>query len=104
MEMFLVLLAMSAVCTVVSATLFAAAVRHGEADAAKAAPVRPALRKETSFFIEDAPASVPGRIPTEVLVLQIERHVRLEQAAGEAFVHAPTVGALHRPTPTSLIN
>ena len=37
-------------------------------------------------------------VPSDVLALQIERHVRLEQAAAERFHEFPSVEALHMPT------
>ena len=43
-------------------------------------------------------------VPIEVLLLQIERHVRLEQAAAESFHDAPTVEALHAPTTSPLMH
>jgi hypothetical protein len=37
-------------------------------------------------------------VSAEVLALQIERHVRLEQAAAERFHQFPSVEALRTPT------
>jgi hypothetical protein len=34
-------------------------------------------------------------VPVELLLLQLERHVRLEQAAAESFLMAPTLQSLH---------
>jgi hypothetical protein len=38
------------------------------------------------------------RVTADALVLQIERHVRLEHAAAEAFLQFPTVEALRMQT------
>ncbi len=46
----------------------------------------------------------PGRVPIEALLLQIERHVQLEQAAAESFHFAPTVEALHSRTMSPLVH
>ena len=43
--------------------------------------------------------AAPARdVPSDVLVLQIERHVRLEHAAAESFLQFPSVEALRMPT------
>jgi hypothetical protein len=107
MEMFLMALALSLLGVAVSAALFAAATRGvdepGELDAARAAR-RPAA--ETRFFVEVPPATAPPRplVPVELLLLQIERHVRLEQAAGESFLQAPTAQSLHCRTSSPLMH
>jgi hypothetical protein len=44
------------------------------------------------------PAWAGLRVPSDVLALQIERHVRLEQAVAEGFRQFPSVEALHSPT------
>ena len=41
-------------------------------------------------------------VPLEVLLLQIERHVRLEQAAAESFIHLPSPEALNLRTQSPL--
>lgn len=115
MEMFLTLLAMSLLVTVVSAALFAAATREGRRP--------PAPRAETPraeagrFFVSGAgatdPASVdvpgvegplPEPVPLETLLLQIERHIRLEQAAAESFHGSPNGESLHTRTSSPLVN
>jgi hypothetical protein len=44
------------------------------------------------------------RVPIEALLLQIENHVRLEQAAAESFLQTPTPALLHSRTMSSLVN
>jgi len=58
------------------------------------------------FFAERAsvPLVVPPRVPIEALLLQIENHVRLEQAAAESFVETPTAALLHTKTISPLVN
>jgi hypothetical protein len=100
MEMFLTLLVLSLLVTVVSALIFAAATRDARPPAT-AADER-LLELPPQVFADDrAPLSRQG-VPIEVLLLQIERHVRLEQAAAESFHRAPTVEALHSPTTSPL--
>jgi hypothetical protein len=43
-------------------------------------------------------------VPIEVLLLQLERHVRLEQAAAESFHWCPTPEALHMNTSSPLVH
>lgn len=102
MEMFLVTAAISLLGVVVSAALFLAAthdVRGSAPTAHKAEQPLPASR----FFADDR-APRPDRVPVETIVLQIERHVRLEQAAAESFHFAPTADALHSRTVSHLVH
>jgi len=43
-------------------------------------------------------------VPIEVLLYQIENHVRLEQAAAESFVAFPTQALLHSKTTSPFVN
>ena len=100
MEMFLMVLALSVVGVLVSGVLFAAATRDvGRSGNALLSPV--AAPDEERFFMLRPPiASDAAR--ADALVLQIERHVRLERAAAEAFLQFPTVEMLHIQTLTPL--
>jgi hypothetical protein len=104
MEMFLMALALSLLGVAVSAGLFAAATRG--VDEPRYLDVRAPARRaasRTTFFAE-APAPSAPTVPIEVLLLQIERHVRLEQAAAETFLHAPTAQSLHCRTSSPLVH
>jgi hypothetical protein len=51
------------------------------------------------------PTAMSSRqVPIEVLLLQIENHVRLEQAAAESFLAFPTHDHLHSKTPSPFVN
>lgn len=100
MEMFLMALALSLLGVTVSAVLFAAATRQIPHEAARQPDVPVVV--PARFFGEDAP-SMP-RIPIEALLLEIERHVRLEQAAAESFLHSPTVESLNSRTMSRLVH
>ena len=50
------------------------------------------------------PAVPPLRAPIEVLLLQIENHVRLEQAAAESFLAFPSQALLHSKTTSPFMN
>jgi len=68
------------------------------AKAAAAAPAR--------FFVGPAiiPVAEHAQVPLEALLLQIESHVRLEQAAAESFLQTPTPALLHSKTISPLMN
>ena len=44
------------------------------------------------------------QVPIELLLLQIENHVRLEQAAAESFIEFPTQALLHSKTTSPFVN
>ena len=93
MVMFLMGLGIGLLGLAVSAMAFGAAVRPLEAAPAQpeAQPVAP-----SKFFIEAAaPRASQPAVPVEVLLLQLEQHIRLEQAAAEGFLSAPTSESLH---------
>ncbi len=103
MEMFLMVATVSLLGMVVSIGLFAAATRETGPSEVKAVPAA-----APRFFLADAapvvqPVAQP-RVPIEVLLLQIERHVRLEQAAAESFLDAPTIRSLHSRTTSPLVH
>jgi hypothetical protein len=102
MEMFLMALALSLLGVTVSAVLFAAATRQEAGDEAQPALERPVL-VQPRFFGDEQEAGAP-RVPAEALLLEIERHVRLEQAAAESFRLAPTAESLHSPTVSRLVH
>lgn len=101
--MFLMALALSLLGVAVSASLFAAATRDE-----RRPPNAPQPRKDVqpavpARFFADGRAPV-SPVPVEVLVLQLERHIRLEQAAAEAFLHQPTRESLHSRTQSPLVH
>jgi hypothetical protein len=54
---------------------------------------------------EPVPTVVPPvQVPIEVLLLQIENHVRLEQAAAESFLAFPSQALLHSKTTSPFVN
>jgi len=106
MDMLLMGLCMTFVGVAVTAMAFVAATRprwstpavQPELPAAKVAPAR--------FFSYHVAASIPLQplVPIEVLLQQIENHVRLEQAAAESFVAFPTQALLHSKTTSPFVN
>jgi hypothetical protein len=108
MEMFLMAAVMSLLAVAVSAVLFAAATRDARPTAAKPAR-QPALEPQRFFAAaaDAGPAAEPAReaaVPVEALLLKIEQHIRLEQAAAESFLHTPSGQSLHSRTTSRLVN
>jgi hypothetical protein len=106
MEMFLMALALSLLGVTVSAIAFAAATQTGSAEPVpEAASARERFaEQESGFFVEQRWPAIETQVPIEVLLLQIERHVRLEHAAAEAFQQAPTADLLHSRTASPLVH
>lgn len=108
MEMFLMALCVSVFGLGVAAAAFGAATRSESSDS-PAQPQLPLARPvaPTRFFSDSAPASpvLPSQqVPIDVLLLQIENHVRLEQAAAELFLATPTQAQLHTKTNSPFVN
>lgn len=103
MVMFASLLIMSLLAVAVCAAAFSAATRG---ESRREPGPQPRLGLEPPRFFAGSPAKGPEApaIPVEVLLSQIERHVRLEQAAAEAYLDLPTRDSLHSPTASPFLN
>lgn len=105
MTLVLTLVCVSLVLTVVSAVLLSSLFRTDSAT-----PVAPPVRPEAgspAFFAKPAPGpsgAVASTVPVDVLLLQLERHIRLEQAAAESFHLSPTAATLHMSTASPLMH
>ena len=108
MEMFLMALCMSVFGLAVSAIAFSAATGSTRPQEPAQPTLQPTARQplqEPRFFAVEAPRpAAPPRVPIEVLLLQLEQHVRLEQAVAESFLHAPSTQALHSRTTSPLVH
>jgi len=107
MEMLLMGLCMTVFGLAVAAVAFGAATRP-ESSAPKVQPALPAVKVTPARFFSDyvvppIPPQQP-RVPIEVLLQQIENHVRVEQAAAESFVEFPTHALLHSKTTSPFVN
>ena len=104
MELLILLIfPLGAVALVVAALAYWA----GGAEELPAVERTEAPAKSAPAFFGDviAPAQTARmQAPVEVLLLQIEKHVRLEQAAAESFLEFPTSALLHRRTVSPLVN
>ena len=110
MEMLLMGACLSIFGLAVACLAFGAATREPETVSAPAAAeqkeaVRIAAVPER-FFVEPPvlPMAARSRVPMEALLLQIENHVRLEQAAAECFLESPDAFLLHSRTTSALVN
>ncbi len=105
MEMFLMGLCLSLLGVAVAALTFRAATRP-ESSTPQVRPALPAVKAAPArFFSERGVPAIPSQqVPIEVLLLQIEKHVRLEQAAAESFVEFPSHALLHSKTTSPFVN
>jgi len=101
MLMFATILIMSLLAVAVCAVAFGAATR-GEARSAAQPERRLALEPPRFFASPAAKTAERSLVPVEMLLSQIERHVRLEQAAAEAYLDMPTRDALRSRTTSPL--
>jgi len=115
MEMFLMAVCMTLFGVAVSAMAFGAAtsdVREQQAATLNSKVDEALASMPERFFARDTaptinvppPAVTVPRVPIEVLLAQIERHVRLEHAAAESFLYDPTVESLHSRTTSPLVH
>ena len=106
MEMLLMGVCISVFGLAVAALAFGAATRPEATVAAQPARQPELQPAKPRFFIDQAtiPTMIPDSVPIEALLLQIENHVRLEQAAAESFVEFPTANLLHSKTISPLVN
>ena len=107
MEMLLMGICISVFGMAIACAAFGAAVQTAQAaPEVQPEPVKAIALAPTHFFItsDSTPAPAQPRVPLEALLLQIENHVRLEQAAAESFLSAPTSALLHGRTISPFVN
>jgi hypothetical protein len=111
MEMLLMGLCMSVFGIGVAALAFGAATRSESSDSTVQPRVPLVKAAASARFFSDhvalpaVPPVVPAsQVPIEVLLLQLENHVRMEQAAAESFIAFPTQDRLHTKTTSSFVN
>jgi hypothetical protein len=108
MEMLLMGLCVSIFGLAVAAAAFGAATRS-ESSNPSAQPELPRVKAvaPARFFTDRVPVTPtvpPLQVPIEILLLQIENHVRMEQAAAESFLASPTNAQLHSKTTSPFVN
>ncbi len=104
MEMFLMGLCLSLLGVAVSALTFGVATRGQRAADAQTAGRKIAIPAPQFFVADETKPAAAARVPAEILLAQLEQHVRLEQAAAESFLHLPTNESLHLRTKSPLMN
>lgn len=108
MEMFLMVAAISLFALGVTCAAFQAAMKPEQPELPKPECEPKPLTAPRRFFAEGVTPPVAGvgrpRVPIEVLLAQIENHVRLEQAAAECFLEAPGAVLLHSKTISPFVN
>lgn len=107
MEMFLMVLCMSMFGLAIAAIAFGAATRPESSSSRVQPELRPVKAVAPGRFFTDQvipPAAPRTHVPTEILLTQIENHVRLEQAAAESFIAFPSQARLHSKTTSPFVN
>ena len=105
MEMLLTVLFASFFGIAAAFAAFVASV--GPRDTKPEAAPEPIMAADSSRFFTSrtpAPAAQSQQFPVEALVLQLENHVRLEQAAAESFLADPNAALLHSRTVSPFVN
>jgi hypothetical protein len=104
MFMFLSVLA----ATFAALSVGALVVTAGSSQRPESLTFAPDLAKdvdESQFFGTEAETPVlPHLVPVEVVLSQLQQHVRLEQAAAESFLAGPTSASLHSRTESPFVN
>jgi hypothetical protein len=110
MEMLLMGACLSMFGLAVACLAFGVATRTPEEPVVASPEIRKAAVKAAlapaRFFVDPPalPMAARSRVPIEALLLQIENHVRLEQAAATCFVESADVSLLHTRTISPLVN
>ncbi|MFG1691468.1 hypothetical protein ACGF5M_04875 [Gemmatimonadota bacterium] len=102
MEMFLVALFTSLFGLGIAIAGFGLATRDEEEEEPQEQPQRVSM-PPGNLLPNDPPSVIPtSRLPSDLLMLQLERHIRLELAAAEAYLDSPTTEMLHARTSSPL--
>ncbi len=103
MAMFLTILFSALLVLAFNAIVLAGIKNEEKRRSVERAKARVGLEPSAFFDRAAAKPVVPGPIPIEVVLSQIESDVRQEQAAAETFLAGPTKESLHsRPNPSTL--
>jgi len=98
MEAILIIFSICVIGVIATVLLFSVAMRsRGEEEGPQASE---GLSSPTGrFFLEEIRDPGPrGSIPADALLLQLERHFRLEEQAAVSFLEGPSVESLHAPS------
>ncbi|MBT8396583.1 MAG: hypothetical protein HKO65_19590 [Gemmatimonadetes bacterium] len=102
MDVILISFAICILGVMVTVLLFAVAMRPDEQEdesTSRREPQKPYGR----FFLEESPESNSDpQAPNNAILLDLERHVRTEHEAAEAFLRGPSADLLHAPSDSPL--
>lgn len=106
MDAILISFAICVLGVMVTVLIFAVAMRPQDDEAVENPRPRPDLPSE-QFFLDDSERSdsrgqAEAGAPTNELLLDLERHVRTEHEAAQAFLRGPTPDSLHAPSDSPL--
>jgi hypothetical protein len=107
MEMFLTIICISLFLFAIMALAFLAATRSERTTPPASLKPDVATHLPPARFFSDytvSPTVTQTPFPIEALLLQIDNHVRLEHAAAESFLFAPSPALLHNKTTSQLVN
>jgi hypothetical protein len=116
MEMLLMGICISVFGIAIACAAFGAAVRReegvAEAQVQSQSAITAVATAPTRFFVQEVKIPAVGAkmptpsvsVPIEALLLQLERHVRLETAAASSFLADPTSALLHSKTTSPFVN
>lgn len=102
MDLILISFSICVLGVMVTVLIFSLAMgsRDEEKDATAS---RTATEPSEAFFLEESADSEPSpEVPTNALLLELERHVRMEQEAAKTFLRGPNADSLHAPSDSPL--
>ena len=102
MEAILITFSICVIGVIATISLFSVAMRsQGEEEEPQASEGLPSPTGR--FFLEEIPnPGAHGGIPSDALLLQLERHFRLEEQAAVTFLEGPSLESLHAPSSSPL--
>ncbi len=102
METILISFSIVVVGVIGAVLLFSVAMREGGEEPAPRPPDRLPAPEGKFFLRGDSDPGVRGTLASETILLQLERHFRMEEEAAAGFLANPDVQALHAPSSSPL--
>lgn len=104
MGLILMLLGISLVLTVLQGVVLAYMWRESQASAVPPLAVPPHVAPSRFFQNAPRPDTQVRPVSLELLLQQLEQHIRLEHDAAESYHWYPTVATLHKHTSSPLLH
>jgi hypothetical protein len=102
MDVILISFSICVLGVIVTVLLFSIAMRPGDEEVEPSATRKLSAPSEGFFLEEVADQTVGPEAPTNSLLLELERHVRMEQEAAKVFLRGPNPESLHAPSDSPL--